>query len=84
MLRRLSYDELLVLRLVQTTCGAHHSLAEVAVTGAADACLTLRDSAGAARGLVNLTLLGGWYRSGAMTLPELRAWIARACADPGP
>ena len=75
-LRRLSYDELLVLRMVQAYHGPQNSLADVFVTGAAEACIAARDAGGAVRVVVNLTTLGAWYRSGELTLDELRAWIA--------
>ncbi len=74
--RRLSYDELLVLRLIQAVHGSGHSIADVVVTAGADACIAVGDATGAARAVFNLTAMGGWYRSGAMTLEGLRRWVA--------
>jgi len=74
--RRLSYDEMLVLRLIQAVLGSRHSIADVVVTAGADACIAVRDATDAAGTVLNLTALGGWYRSGAMTLEGLRRWVA--------
>ena len=74
--RRLSYDELLVLRLVQARHGPQNTVADVFLTGGAEACIAARDASGATRVVVNLTTMGAWYRSGELTLDELRAWIA--------
>jgi hypothetical protein len=75
-IRRLSHDELLVLRLVQAHFGPQNTMMDVFLTSSAEACIAARDAAGAARALVNLTSLGAWYRTGRMSMDELRAWIA--------
>ena len=61
--------------MVQAHWGSQNTIADVFVTPAAEACIAARDSAGHPRVLVNLTTLGAWYRSGELTLDELRAWI---------
>ena len=80
-IRRLSHDELLVLRLVQAHYGPQNTIMDVFVTSSAEACLAARDAAGAAQVLVNLTSLGKWYRTGRMSMDELRTWIAAGQAD---
>jgi hypothetical protein len=82
---RVSYHELLVLRLIQARFGSRNSIADVFFTPTADACIAAADPAGVMRILLNLTMLGRWYRSGALSLDELRAWIASAQGnDPAP
>jgi hypothetical protein len=74
--RSLTADELFVLGLVQDIHGAQNTLADVFYTDEGEACIGARDEGGQTRVFVNLTNLGEWYRSGQLSLEDLRSWIS--------
>ena len=74
--RPLTEDELFVLRLVQEAHGFHNTEADVFFTDPAEAVITARGPEGDLRVFVSLTNLADWYRSGQISMEDMRAWIS--------